>query len=77
MNPFADLTKSETHFYERKYNCKAFQFENANTAEEILDVAINISNLARQFLPVMDAENQIKVAKLNAMDRARALGVRI
>ena len=76
MNPFNSMTKSEMYFYNTKMSKPAYDFSLANSKEAAHEVARMISKLARQFLPVADAEAQAKLAIENAKARILEAGLK-
>lgn len=75
MNPFNSMTKSELYFYNTKMTKPAYDFSAVSTKAAIEEVERMICKLARQFLPVADAEAQVKLARENAKLRAVDVGV--
>lgn len=75
MNPFNNMTKSELYFYNTKMTKPAYDFSVVSTKAGIEEVERMICKLARQFLPPIDAEAQVKLARENAKLRALEVGV--
>ena len=75
MNPFNNMTKSQRYFFETKITKPAYDFSKAETKESIYSVERMICKLARQYLEVVDAEQQVNLARQNAKLRASEIGV--